>query len=82
MKTKVPLALMVLRQEKWNKQFPIGSRWRHNGNGNEYIIIGHVNVANWNKKYPPEVVYISVINKNWWTKRPRTFLKTMTLLAV
>lgn len=73
---KVQIVKMVLRADRLEKQFPVGSVWIHHS-GKEYEIVGVANIQNYNPKYRPVVVFRSVVNRNLWTKTPKRFLVTM-----
>lgn len=55
-----------------------GAVFRHHS-GKLYRVEGIANTANFNPKYPPVVVYRSVVNQNWWTKPLEDFKAKMTL---
>lgn len=75
---------MVWRADKLEQKFPVGSAWVHT-NGRRYVVVGVANIANYNPKYRPVVVYrsesptpLALLPQRLWTKSPTNFLRTMT----
>ena len=76
-------AKMVLRAETLEKEFPVGSRWRHHS-GRYYIDQGVANIAKWDPKYRPVIIFKSevptdgaILPSRLWTKTPAHFRRTM-----
>lgn len=73
------VAKMVMRANKLEEEFQVDSVWTHR-NGRAYTIVGIANIANWNARYRPVIVYKSVVPtasaflpSRLWTKTPRDF---------
>lgn len=75
---------MFIRAERLEGEFRVDSLWKHH-NGREYVVLGVANIANFNPKYRPVVVYRSVqptqgalLPSRLWTKSPANFRLKMS----
>lgn len=57
-----------------------GSVWTHR-NGIAYRVLYITNTANPSLKYPPAVVYVTVINGNVWSRPLSTWEGTFTQIS-
>ena len=77
---------MCKRAEKLETEFPVNSVWQHY-NGLTYVVIGVANIANYNQKHRPVIVYKSefpsrsLLPSRIWTKTPASFRKKLTKLT-
>lgn len=81
------LAQIVIRANKLETEFPVGSIWSHL-NGRLYKVLGVANVANACPKHRPVIVYRSVtpteraiLPSRLWTKTPADFRRKMTRIV-